>query len=574
MITPEDLIAASAAGTLLETIAATSHEQFESVGPLLADLHNRGDIDFLASFEPSSLADVSARSIRSLQMNFRQVLPLIDCPAEAAEAACRNMFERLAGDGAADQVYEGLSQWFRRDPGRAEEGLALIERDPITHRRLVRPVLLAGAIHDADRYVQDAFRLSNDPRSPVRLGALWSLGRVVPADNEPLITRTLDRFNEVVDAPDSDEDTAIVVEAALDLLRRTDGRIVDAVESLFEKASGSQTPSSRYALANGLLHHRCHYSEAMIDTTLAALQHTTRDDIHTAKTIEWILCQWDLDADRQRVFSFLVELLNQGEDALDLETLSDFRHQLRDQPGDALGWYVVSLLLTGDHALCAAAEHLLPFNETREGLDIDLRPFSLSPRWVLYLARKILGYGILHMESAAALLLSCLRVMSASDRAELEELVYGHFLMNYWNATDCFEAAVSDDDRAKQSVDQLSSRLREYVAELERHGFCPAFGPSERERQLQGYRQADYWRAVHKEAEQGSLLSALAHKAPVLYGTSAIVYVHRDDATEPDRQEVSMRAIGHSFGLPRLETIGPVGFQYNIQMFRAERPPS
>ena len=574
MTTPEDLIAESDAGTLLETIAATSREQFESVGPMLADLHNRGDIDFLAAFDPSSLADVPARSIHSLQRNFRQVLPLIDCPAEAAETACRNMFERLAGDGAAVFVYDSLSQWFRSDPGRAKEGLALIDRDPAAHRRLVRPVLLAGAIHDADRYVQDAFRLSNDPLSPVRLDALWSLGRVVPADNEPLITRTLARFNEIIDAPDSDEDTAIVVEAALDLLRRTDGRIVDAVESLLEKASGSKTPSSRYALATGLLDHRCQYSEAMIGATLAALQHTTKHETQTAKTIDWILYPWDLDADRQRVFSFLVELFSQGEDALDFETLSDFRHQLRDQPGRVLGWYVVSLLLTGKHALCTAAEHVLPFNETREGLDIDLGPFSLSPRWVLCLARKILGYGILHMESAAALLLSCLRAMPEPDRAELEELVYGHFLMNYPNAIDCFEAAVSDDDQAKQSVDQLSSRLREYVAELERHGFCPAFQPSERQRQLQGYRQADYWRAVHKESEQGSLLSALVHKAPVLYGTSAIFYVQRDPATEPDRQEVAMRAIGHSFAFPRLETIDPVGLQYNIQMFRAEPPPS
>ena len=541
---------------------------------MLADLHNRGDIDFLAAFEPTSLADVSAGCIHSLQRDFRQVLPLIDCRAEAAATACGNMFERLDGDGAAGFVYDSLSQWFRRDPARAEECLTLIDRNPTTHRRLVRPVLLAGATHEADRYVQDAFRLSNDPSSPVRLDALWSLGRIVPADNDPLITRTLKRFNEVIDAPDSDEDTPIVVEAALDLHRRTDGRIVDAVESLLEEVSRSRTPSSRFALATGLLDHRHHYSEAMIDATLAALQYTTKDEIHTAKTIDRILYSWDLDSDRRRILAYLVELFGQGEDALDFETLSDFRHQLRDQPGRMLGWYVVSLLLTGKHALCTAAEHLLPFNETRAGLDIDLSPFSLSPRWVLYLGRKILGYGILHMESVAALLLSCLRAMPEPDRAELEELVYGHFLMNYPNAIDCFEAAVSDGDKAKQSVDQLLSRLREYVAELERHGFCPAFQPSERERQLQGYRQADYSHAVHKEAEQGSLLSALVHKAPVLYGTSAIFYVQRDPATEPGRQEVAMRAVGRSFAFPQLENIDPVGLQYNIHVFRAEPPPS
>ena len=234
----------------------------------------------------------------------------------------------------------------------------------------------------------------------------------------------------------------------------------------------------------------------------------------------------------------------------------------------------MSLLLTGDYALCTAAERLLPFNTTRDGLDLDLSPFSLSPRSILYLARKILGYCLLYMESAAALLLSCLRAIPEQDRAELEELVLDFFLMNYLSAIDWFESAVSDDDLAKQSVDRLSSRLRAYVAELERHGFCPAFRPSERERQLQAYRQTDFQRDVLKKAEQGSLLFALAHKAPILYGTSSIVYVRRDDVTEPDRQEVAMRAYGHSFAFPGLEALDPVGVQFKFRLFRSELPPS
>ena len=311
----------------------------------------------------------------------------------------------------------------------------------------------------------------------------------------------------------------------------------------------------------------------MIDATFEALQHTDKHDVHTSKTIDWILYQWDLDADRQRVLEFLVNLFTQGDDALDLETLSDFRHQLHDQPGDVLGWYIVSLLLTGDHALCTAAECLLPYKKIRDALDIDLGPFSLTPSRILYLARKILGYCLLNKESAAALLLSCLRAVPERNRTELEALVLNHFLMNYLTVIDWFESAISDDDRAKQSVDRLSSQLRVYVAELEQHGICPAFRPSERERQLQGYRQADFQRDVHKKAEQGSLLSALAHKATLLYGTSGIIYVHRDAASEPVRQEISMGTFGHFLEFPRLEAIDPVGLQYNIRLFRSEEPP-
>ena len=574
MYTRHDVLEASHAGQLLETIAATPNQNLDSAGRMLADLHNRGEIDFLASWEPASLAAVSGHHFFPLQRIFCHALPHIDCSAEAAARACQNMFARAGNDGAAGQVYVSLSAWFGQSPVHADEGLALILHDPETHRRLVRPLFIAGANHDARKYFEEAFSFSNDSDSPIRLDALWALGQIASAEDETLLTRTIDYFDKVIDAPVSDGDTAVVVEAALNLLHRSGSSVAHAVEPLLQEACRKPTPETRYALANGLLLHRRHYTEAMVDTTFSALQHTTKHDIHTSNAIDSILYQWDLDADRQRVLRFLVGLFSQGNDALDLDLLANFSHQLRNQPGDVLGWYIVSLLLTGEHALCEAAERLLPYQQTREGLDIDLGPFSLTPPWILYLARKTLGYCPLHKESAAALLLSCLRIVPDQDRTELEDLVLDHFLMNYLTAIDWFESALADSDPARDSVDRLSSSLREYVAGLERYGTCPAFRPSERERLLQGYRQTDFQREVHKKAEQRSLLSALAHKATILYGTASIFNIRRDDASEPQRQEVSMRRYEHFFEFPRLDSIDPVGLQYNIRRFRSEPPPS
>ena len=312
----------------------------------------------------------------------------------------------------------------------------------------------------------------------------------------------------------------------------------------------------------------------MVDATFSALQYTNRHDIQTVRGIDLALDQWDLDSDRTRVFRFLVSLLTQEDESPDLETLNNFRHQLQNQPGDVLGWYVVSLLLTGESALCEAADRLLPYNETRHGLDIDLDTFSLTPPSVLYLARKILGYCILNKESAAALLLSCLRTVTEQNRAELEELVFSHLCLNYLTAIECLETAISDDDRAKQSVERISKRVQVYVAKLEQQGTCTAFRPSDRERRLQGYRRTDFQRDVRKKAEQGSLLWSLAAKATILYGTSSIAYVYTDAHSEPHRQEVAMRSFEHLFEFPRLEAIDPVGFQYHIRLFRSETPPS
>ena len=248
---------------------------------------------------------------------------------------------------------------------------------------------------------------------------------------------------------------------------------------------------------------------------------------------------------------------------------------LRNQPGNVLGWYVVSLvsLLTGDPVPCAAVEQLLPYKQTLEGFDIDLGAFSLPPPWILYLARKVLGYCLLHKESAAALLLSCLRAAPEQDRAELEDLVFNQFLLNYLTGIECFETALGDQNPATDTVNRLSSRLRAYVTALEQFGTCAGFRPSERERQLQGYRRTDFQREVHREAEQGSLLSVLADKATILYGTASIFYIHGDDAGEPDRREVAMGTLEHFLELPRLDAIDPVGFQFNLRRFRAEPPP-
>ena len=484
------------------------------------------------------------------------------------------MFEKAGLDGAAALVYESLTNWFRQNPIRVEQGLALIRREMDVNRRLVRPVLLAGASHDTMMSAEEAFDLSNQPQMHIRLDAIWALGRVVPTEDERLLTRALHRLEGVIETPESDNDAAHAVEAALDLLHRTGGTILPSVEPLLLKACRAPTPAIRYALARGLQAHGSIYSQAMIDATLLALQHTGKQDVHTISAIDSILYQWDLDGDRQRVLQFLVNLLNRSDDAIEFDALCDFRHRLGNEQGAVLGWYIVSLLLTGEYRLCTAASHLLPYNETRDGLDIDLTPFSLTSPWVLYLSRKILGYCIVNKESTAALLLSCLRAVSDDDRAELENLVRDRFLMNYLTAVDWFSTALSPNDPAQQSVDRLSLALKSYVDELEQAGNCAAFRPTERERQLEGYRLGDFVRDIQKKAEEGSIFSFVAHKATLLYGTASIAYIYRDGHSEPERQEISLATFEHAAEIPRMEAIDPVGLQYAICRFQSEPPPS
>lgn len=312
----------------------------------------------------------------------------------------------------------------------------------------------------------------------------------------------------------------------------------------------------------------------MIDATFSALQHASNQDVHTIRAIDSILYQSDLNLDRQRVVAFLINLLSNSDDAIEFDSLRDFRHRLRNEHGAVLGWYVVSLLLAGDVKLCIAANKLLPYYQVTYGLDIDLGPFSLTSPWLLYLSRKILGYCLVNKESTAALLLSCLRAASDENRAELESLVRVFFLMNYLTAIDWFESNLSPNDPARYSVERLSQSMKSYVDELNQVGTCPAFRPTERERQLEGYRLGDLIRGIQKKAEENSLLWAVAHESTLLYGTASIAYVYRDDHSDPDRQEISLATFEHAAEIPRMEIIDPICLHHAIYRFRSEPPPS
>ncbi len=566
----DTLLAASVSGTLLETLSKTEYEEVESVAIAVSELHNCDKINLLSAYE-SPQFDTSNQSFFVLRNVFCKAFPLLECSAGVAISTCENLANKLGSGG--DALYDCLTEWFRKKPERTTDGFSLFHKDITANSRLVRPLLLAESSHDAKRSTQEAISLLSQDNVPIRLDAIFALGRIVPIDDDSLVTCAVNQLEKVIESPRTDSDIAFTVETALMMLQRTEGRILQEIELLLVKACTSPDPVTLSSLAYGLLRHREYYSEAMVDMTFSALGKTRKQDQETVDLIDSILYQWDLDEDRVRVLQLLVCLLSYSDDAVELDSLDSFKHKLCREPGNLLGWYVISLLLTGDFGLCSAAADLLPYNESRDGLDIDLNEYSLTSPWVLYLSRKVLGYCILKKESTAALLLSCLRAVSDPERETLESLIREYFLMNYLTAIDWFEEAISTDDPAELSIQRLSQEFNSFVNEIEQTGTCNAFRPNEKERQLQGYRLADRYRVIQKMAESKSILSSLVHKSVMLYGSAAISYVYPSDQGEPSRQEISLNTFEHATEIPRKDILDPVGFHYMIYKFRTEPQP-
>ena len=452
-------------------------------------------------------------------------------------------------------------------------------RNDMDQTTITSCVLLAGAEYDLKRFAEEALELSYQPQPRIRLDSLHALGLMALEKLEKddcIIARAIKRFDEVIESPISDKDAITAIRAALGLLDRLGGGFVDMVKPLLEKACKNPTSNMRCEISSNLLYCQKHYTEEMKDISLSAIQFADKNEPNTIGEIDLILEQWNLDDDRERkrVLGFLKNLLSHGETAIEIKELRSFQRKLTRESGTMLGWYVVSFLLTGEPRLCTAANQLLPYNHVSKGLDIDLAPFTLDHRWVLFLARKVLGYCLFNSASAATLLMSCLRDMSQEGKIdELENLILEYFLINYPRAIDQFEALVSPNDLAQESVKRLSIELKKYLDGLRQGGICDAFRPSELERHLQSYHRTNLLRNEMKKAEESSIFFPFGSKMTMLYGTHFVVHTYTDASSTPLRQEVPLTSYEHVIEFPRLKAIDPVGWQYAIYHFQSEPPP-
>ncbi len=505
---------------------------------------------------------------------FRHTLRLVHCTVADALATARCLNARIEDQRVDGVAHSAFREWLQAGEGRAEQALPIVLGDTQVDFSVLRVVLTAGDRANSVQFTTRALELSIHPQAAMRQTALFALGRVVPLDDESLVARAISTLGQAVESSPSDGERAVAAEAILWLLQRAPGRLASRVEPIVITASESRAASMRRVLASGLFRHRDAFTTAMTDAVFSALRHTKATESETIADVDSLLYVWDIDGDRHRVCSLCESLFTHKHDALSIDDLGNLRHRLGEADGRLLGWYAFSFLSTANDRLCEAAAELLPYREARRGIDIDLSStVPDDPAWILFLARKVLGYCLFKKECAAGLLMSCLRAVRDEDRDELETLILDCFLINYLDAIESFEEALAPQDAAASSVKRLAQKLRSYVRDLEELGTCPAFRPSERERHLQAYRLRDFWQDVEKMAEEQSILSLVGHKSILLYGTASIAHLRGSDGTT-HRQEMRLVEHQHIAEFPRLDAIDPVALRFALNQFKSERPPS
>ena len=568
MMTEKTLLSANADGSLLSAISKTPYEEIEIVAETLSTMHNSGRIDFLRACNSRQLGALSDRALDGFRSVFYSTMPRIDCSPQEAITIVHKASER------AQNVIDVLRDWFQQTAQRAERGLELIQSDIAAYSQVVKPVLLAGARHDVRKYAGVALHLARQPMLKCRLDAVISLGVMELAEHEDLYVDAVKCFAKIIDVPVSKHDRATATRAALSLLKSLGTKGVGLIEPLLLKVCEDPTPSTLHEIVLGINSGKCLYTEKMIDATFSAIGSAAQYQTDTIDLIDTLLYKWDIEGDRNRVLALIANILDRDDGAISLRRIHAFSHKIRSSESGLLGWYLVSMLLTGIPRVCRAANDLLSlsYSDDAEDFDIDLSDLSLDGPEILFLCRKIIGYCLSNRSGSAALILSCMRAIPDDLSVDIERTIFDYFLINYPVAIDWFEEHVSTEDPARPMVTRMSNDLQVYLGGIRECGICKAFRPSERQRRLQDYRQMDMWRTIQREAYERSIATYIAQKSTVLYGTGSIYYLYIGDDSVPRRQVSSFASHRQEMEIPRLEVLDPVGIDCAIRLLQSEAP--
>jgi hypothetical protein len=77
-------------------------------------------------------------------------------------------------------------------------------------------------------------------------------------------------------------------------------------------------------------------------------------------------------------------------------------------------------------------------------------------------------------------------------------------------------------------------------------------------------------RDAHKKAQSQSILLNLVKRSVLLYGNCSFSFI-KNDMNKIRPVEMDLKPLEVSFEMPRMELIDPVGLDYTLRVFRAER---
>lgn len=540
----------------------------EPIGTLIAGLHNDGAFDLLATYSPANLRSVPADDFFDAQVAFCEAVPHLECDVRSLAPIIVELVRLGGADAVATRPFTVFRRWLQKSRQRTEDALVYVMSDLDADRGILRFALSGLASFDRAAFFEIAMQLVNDARPHLALGTLNALSDIDVSDQPNDAQRVMGILRDAArNAPDDDFFANAL--GALLAQHRHDSIDEDLLVEILAWACVRPSPGVRYILAGKLLRVASAVPASAWDGLIALFATIPSTERTTLQLLDGALARASWPEHRQHVVKMVDAIVGRNDDAIGMTEFKGLLHRVQVEFPERGAWLIVALLLSGSRRTRDEIRCIADHGEKIAQAAIDLEAFALDDDGRIQLCDLALGY-LPTNPSVATNLVTCLLQLAGPDAVEdLSRSMFRHLLLNFPGLVD--DITRRSDQADPVLKDRLEAVLREYAAYMKALEAMPVLKelrPSERQRHMQHARQDDFWRDVHRIAQEESIFANLVHRSVLLYGSRSVTYVYRNRDEAPERAEIGMTALHHSFDWPRMEVLDPVGYQLGLLQLR------
>lgn len=539
------------------------HDQLADFTEAASKSHNEGKFDLLQVVFTDYLGRLEGHDFFSGQHFYCEVIPKLSASVEDIMKTVEALVSKAGQDLAANQPNAALKAWLAEDIQRSQ---AVIAKAEANEGLAVRHATFAlQASNDIDR----AMKWLDEYTDSRRVSAIAALGRFDFGSNGRAI-EVLARLGSVAKEA-HDELTMQNIVGAMFAIAHSGKCFADKrFSNELSVCLCEPGPGTQYQLATALWQHADALPSLLITNVLDALEAINPEHGGTLTQIDLALAKvWQTGHVTECIvyFANLVQRLGKADD----EKFSNFlRAVLADTElnrGDAY----VEWFKTGAHSLCDCVSAAC--RSERDGVpsfDLSGRWKSLSDVEALFVARKAVGFFFFSPRVACGFLIAAIRHASPELTGQLAELLFNPLALSFGGSVPEELEKVAPPDPAYASVQKILNRYKAYRAGRSNVGVIKEFQPSERQRQIEWQKRNAEMRAIQKNAMKQSVFFDLVDHSTLLYGKSSRSF-HDDLAGGRTMTQTPMHTHTTSFELPQLQIFDPMGLNYTLRMFQAEK---
>lgn len=576
MLSHAEIMERSGNGSLIEDLFTQRRDcwtpEFRAFTDLLAEMHNRGQIDLVSGLSPDILSRFSGMMGFQGQRVYEGVLGKLDISLSTLMEIIEHLLTPLENRHGISKI---LTTWCHRRRDRIAQMFELVEADEQICQKfqILKAAISEACQFDDGHHVQRIYSYLEHANPSYRIQTAQGL-RYAHFQEEATWPATLDFLRLTLDHDQAEELRASVLEAVLCWFEVAPATAHPVIQAFIAQITQFLTPAVTTEIAKTLGHNSRHLPQPLFDSLLTVLQNA-RLQIGDCNFLDTLLGHLMRSGESGRVRTFLGRLLSKRDETSEYR-LSHFQDVVRElMQGDpvTLSAWVISWLRTGNHRLCSDVQQGLFFGREEPYCFIPgSAPLTLEPWEYGFVARKAVGYLFSYPTSLASFLVLLGASAPAHEREVIRDLLFDPVLINYPDlAHGCLAVSADANDLAGGMVKSALGLFDVYLAGVNNVGALNELKPPALHRQLEYERHSDQVQQAVDEGRKASFFADIFVERTLLHGNGAISLIPKHGKLKPIETEATH--FSHKLNLPCQYFYEPVALHRRIYLYKVESRP-